>query len=737
MKNAPPLVPLSLGVAAGVALAEGGIVLWCAVAAALLVLASRDRRWCLLGLAGVVAGCLAYQAAIPPKSGSIAMLWPEQPAELEIAGRIAAEPIARSLPAGSRLDFPLEVSRFRADAGWIAAPGRIWVRCKVPPGGSQDLHWDDRIAFVGLASRPPLPSNPYVFDFRDYLRRQGIHRQADVRGDLRVLAPAIWSRLLFSGRDRFREGLLRGLTKSADVAGLVSGMVLGLRAELPDEVTAAFRLTGTLHVVAISGLHITLIAAMIAAVLRAFGLPRPAIALILIPLLLGYILMTGCQASAVRSLIMAGVFLLGWVVHRPAHLLNSLALAALIILVVWPGELWDAGFQLSFLVVAAIVALEPGFRARLRPWYEPDPLLPSEFVTGAQRTRARWAGHVAGLFSVSLAAWIGSLGLIAYHFHVVSSTAILCNLIVVPLSSLSLGLGFGAIGLDFLGPQWSAALNHAQWAVVKLMLATTRVFENIPGAYSYLSQPAPWAVACLYAAALLAFFGKGRVRRAGLVACVLAGGAAVFTGLPARLEATALEVKSGQAILLEKRWDGRVLVDGGNAFEGKLIVEPFLRAKGVNRLDAVVATHGDAAHVGGLVELIRRVPTRQLIVSAAPTRSRTFRKLIQAAEERGIPVRAMSAGEMAEVAGLKLEALWPAAPFGKRADDNCLVLRCEDLLLLSDLPGSLEHHLSIQRPAVAVRGAGDEFFEPALMELTRGVIFCASDRLRGDLVGSG
>src|SRR5437763_1835275 len=116
--------------------------------------------------------------------------------------------------------------------------------------------------------------------------------------------------------------------------------------------------SGTMHIFAISGLHIALIAAILVGVLRLFMLPRSACALVVLPLIWAYTGITGWQASAIRSTIMTSVVVAGWLIHRPSNLLNSLAGAALIILIWDPQQLFRAGFQLSFLVALSLIVFE-------------------------------------------------------------------------------------------------------------------------------------------------------------------------------------------------------------------------------------------------------------------------------------------------------------------------------------------------------------------------------------------
>src|ERR1035441_10217753 len=153
---------------------------------------------------------------------------------------------------------------------------------------------------------------------------------------------------------------------------------------------------------------------------RALRLPRAVCGLVLIPLIWFYTGLTGWPASAIRATVMLSVVLIGWALRRPSDLINSLFAAALIILIWEPRQLFQAGFQLSFFVVLCIILILPALRELGRRLTAPDPLLPEELRPRWRRPLQVPAEYVGDLSLTSLAAWIGSLPLVAYYFHIVT-----------------------------------------------------------------------------------------------------------------------------------------------------------------------------------------------------------------------------------------------------------------------------------------------------------------------------
>src|SRR5207302_435477 len=204
-------------------------------------------------------------------------------------------------------------------------------------------------------------------------------------------------------------------------------MALGWTTALTQEVSEPFMRTGTMHIFAISGLHIALIAGILVALLRVLQIPRAVCGWLVIPLIWSYTAATGWQPSAIRSTLMMSVIIVGWALRRPSDLLNSLAAAGFIILLWDPQQLFQASFQLSFFVVLSIALLLPPIEYIRRRLLQTDPLLPPELRPRWRRRLERPIHAVTTAFATSLAAWLGSLPLIAHYFHLLTPVSLLAN----------------------------------------------------------------------------------------------------------------------------------------------------------------------------------------------------------------------------------------------------------------------------------------------------------------------
>ncbi len=271
-----------------------------------------------------------------------------------------------------------------------------------------------------------------------------------------------------------------GVEGMDDVTGVVKAMLLGYRARLAPDINRSFANTGTMHVFAISGLHVAILCSVLVFAIGLCGVPRTCWVFALAPIILLYAITTGCRASAIRAGVMASAYLLAPALRRRPDVISAMALAAIGILAWQPVQLVDIGCILSFAAVAGILTIVPVLDAMLLDWLRPDPLAVPGLTAGAPwwRPIALWVGRLA---TVSVAAWLTSVPLSLYFFGRFSPIALIANLIVVPMAfliivtgCLSLVAGAG-IGL------WLAGIfNSANAVFVRFVIGAMRLLEVVP-----------------------------------------------------------------------------------------------------------------------------------------------------------------------------------------------------------------------------------------------------------------
>ncbi|MEN3943682.1 ComEC/Rec2 family competence protein [Prosthecobacter sp. SYSU 5D2] len=441
-------------------------------------------------------------------------------------------------------------------------PVTAQIKVRLPEGwalASPGLH-----EIKGRLFLPRAPMNPGQFDSASHGLRMGwiAHLRAQEVTMLQAASFAPRFHLLQAAensRQWIIRQLSRGLEREGDHAAVILAMALGASDAAGEDIEDAFRDSGTLHVFAVSGLHVAMLAGIATLFLRGLGIQR--ITLFIILLVFAYAYITGWRPSAARAAFMTSVILAGPLFHRSSQLPNTLGAAALVLLLFDTHQLFIVGFQLSFGVLLAIMLMTSGLLETLRPWCTLDPFLPSALASPLQRLGVKLRLHIASLASVSAAAWAGSLPLMIWHFDTITPIALISNMVLVPASGICLFLSCLSLGLSTAHCVSAALLvNHANAFLAKVMVGIATWFAGLPASNHSLDlrfeqQPPPVEMQVLH----LPFGGGAGYLRNG-----------------------------------DRRW----LLDTGNEDAWRYTLRPFLRHHGVNSLDGIILSHADIAHAG-------------------------------------------------------------------------------------------------------------------------------------------
>lgn len=649
--------------------------------------------WPLLALVGWVNFAVHTQVISPQDLRS---LLSNEPELVTVRGTLAETPSQRVYVHDEieswRTLARLEVTMLARGTNWQPASGPIIVA--TPGKLPAEFFQGQVVEIAGIIAWPPIPVAKGLFDYRTFLRRQGIYFQ------LKSCSTNDW-RLLSSNTtppasDRFlawsQTTLARGLPEVDEPLKLLWAMTLGWRPALTSEVSAPFMESGTMHIFAISGLHIALIAGILVAILRTAQLPRFGCGVVIIPLIWFYTAATGWQPSAIRSTIMMTIVIGGWMLKRPGNLLNSLAAAAFIILLCDPLQLFQASFQLSFFVVLSIALLLPPLEKLRDRLLAVDPMLPRELLPRWRRRLNAGLRPVLTWLAVSFAAWVGSWPLCAYYFHLFSPVTLLANLLIVPLSSAALACNLGSL---ICGGwlRWATELfNHSGWLWMKLMVDISCALVKLPHAYFHVSGPAPADFVIYYGALFAVLSGvvfKPAWRTPVAIGLVFIAGFYGWRWHAARQTTTltVLPLNGGCAVFVrDGKSSGNLLVDCGDTNAVEFITQPFLHAQGVNHLPRLALTQGDLRDIGGAQPVCDAFSIDEVFTSAVRFRSPAYRQTIAALDQKPGCHKIVNRGDSIGI----WQVLYPAATNNfPQADDNSLVLQGEihgvKILLLSDL----------------------------------------------------
>jgi ComEC/Rec2-related protein len=587
----------------------------------------------------------------------------DQPREARVTGILTEEP--KENPPGV-YRATMRVERWNLEGRRIALPGKVVVRWSTPT----PPRYGDRWVISGLLSRIAPPRNPAGFNAAEWWGRQGVFLELrGARDSPTRRLDRDQGSLLRSAALGARAWMLRtlgvGLTDAPQIRALIAGLTLGARDTEADEYADAFRRTGTYHLFSVSGLHVGMVALLLWLLLRPLGLSRRRAVLVIIPSLFFYALVTGASPPSIRAAVMLSVAFAGFLLDRPVSPANSLAAAALLLLGQDTNQLFSAGFQMSFSIVAAIFLLSPPLQAFFSARLRPDPFLPRKLYTRRQKMASETGHELASTLGVSSAAWLGSLPLTIAVFHLLPLLAIPANMLSVPLAFAILAVSMLALVTGAVSLWLAAVFNNASWGLATLLIGVVEGTAALPG--SYLQFPPGW----MQPAARLTVFDLGN------------GGAQLVR-------------------TREQAW----LLDTGSESDFRRIIEPSLRAAGVTRLNALVVSHGDADHLGGAVLALEAARPWRIIDSALRDRSRARKNFHAALASSGRGKSLALPGDIERLGKNTTVHLLHPQPGAttRQADDQCIVARVDlegfRVLLMSDSGAATEDTL--------VRRYGDE-----------------------------
>jgi ComEC/Rec2-related protein len=581
----------------------------------------------------------------------------------------------------------IHVTKITGDEGWQPASGDIMVST---PAALTNHFTGQSVEISGIIDRPAPALAEGLFDYRAYLATRGIFYELRATTNHWQLREPILSQPPLT--DRFLDGSKRILALGLpddEALHLLWAMTLGWRTAFTGDIGDPFLRAGTMHLFAIDGLRIALLSGMIVTLLRVVRLSRAWCGAIAIPAIWFYTAATGWEPSAVRASIMMTIVLGGWALKRPSDLVNSLAAAAFLILLWDPRQLFEASFQLSFFVMLTIGLLLPPLNQYTDARLQHDPLLPEPLVPKWQRALLYLARMLARYFSLSLAAWLGSIPLSAMYFHLFSPISPLANLVAVPLGTFAIMANLGALICGTWLPALTVLFNNAAWFFMTAMTWVSEESTKIPGSYFYVQSWSWISVGIYYGVLIIGLSGwiKTRSRRITASAIlVLIAATYLWHWEISRHETriTVLPLNGGHAVFVQGGSpDDDWLIDCGNEDAVTYTMKDFLRAHGVTHLHRLALTDGVSRNCGGAPALRDIFGVDELWTSPAHFRSKVYEGIISQFQPQH---KTFTAGAQYG----HWQVLWPTPTSAfSRADDGALVMMGNfaqtKILLLSDL----------------------------------------------------
>lgn len=615
----------------------------------------------------------------------------------------------RAIPANERSRVEVQLIGIRDGAVWRSAGGRCQLvvdtdLLAVAPG--------DRVKVFGRLRRLRPPMNPGEFDFAASARAE--RRLASLLTDSAECVTIIsasqggtpWT--IVESLRAHGQQVLRTYVGPRR-AGLASAILLGIREELPYEETMPFFLSGTVHLLVVSGLNVAILAGGLYALVWIGWLPRRVALALVIGLVLAYALVAGGGPPVVRAAILVVLICLAAWFGRQSVGFNSLAAAALVALALNPAELFQTGTQLSFLSVAILISV-----GQLR-WFDApldaDPL--DRLIAENQpwyRTAIQKVGRWTLLLMITSAAiWAAVLPLALYRFHLASPVALLIAPVVWILALAAMWAGFVTLACGYLVPMLAVSSGKACSVSLDALVAVVDWAQRLPGGHVWLPGPALWWVIGFYFG-LVAVMLWGRpllsIRwQIGLAAAWIVIGLVPPLVRPLvrdnLLHSTFVAMGHGTCVVIQTPAGQTFLYDAGTLGSPEFATQSaaaFLWDRGVLRIDGIILSHADVDHYNAVPGLLERFRVSAVYVSpmmfdwfGATGPNNAPAALREAIDAAAVPVREIWAGDRLRSGDVTMSVLHPPRDGVVGSDNaNSVTLSVEYAGRRLMLPGDLE-----------------------------------------------
>ncbi|MFC1563303.1 DNA internalization-related competence protein ComEC/Rec2 [candidate division KSB1 bacterium] len=514
-----------------------------------------------------------------------------------------------------------------------------------------EYSYGDRLAAGGLLIDFRPRRNPGEVDFRAYYHKQGIFAELRLPEGREVVfrhgnyGNSILRKIIFPLKTSF-SGTFEELHSGMHLE-FMKAIVLGERSGLDREILEEFRDSGTIHILAVSGLHIGFVVLIFSSILMLFNVPKLRILpFFMIFIIVFYMILTGARPPVMRAGIFMILYYISIIAQRRRDILNLLGSTAFILLIIDPNDLLDPGFQLSFAAVLGIIFSYKELKSQLMESESPV----------KKSLMKRIGSHVLFTFFISFGAVLGTAIISAYHFNRIVPGAIILNLAAVPLAGMIVCLGF----IELIFGSFSVIVGGIFSNTTEMLMDILFFLNGLFSKTAFLRidvghREAVWTVFSVIFVLSVYFMFRYEIKKKKLIIPILVCVFLVWGKWLALPDPNAkiafIDVGQGDATLISMPDKTNWLIDGGGSIEdyssGERHVLPFLRWNGIRRLNGVFITHFNRDHYGGILEILKAVKCDTLYFSSKPDLNNS--ELIELNDmiiERRIPVRILKTGDI-------------------------------------------------------------------------------------------
>ncbi len=562
-----------------------------------------------------------------PAANDIRIFTAATPRFVHIRAELTTEPLvvtandwkmARFSRAEPYIVFYAKLSQLKTVDGWVNVSGKIKFYAS-----RQDklLQVGDKIqSFCKIKTFSPA-GNPGQFDYKKLMNHKGIYVSASVKNTASIeILPNSGNNIAVRFQSKLRQFAQLFLNygiESEDAGGILDALLLGVRTKISPETYLAFKSTGLLHLISLSGLHVGILAGIIWWIGKKFAMVRSRRAAICALAIVVFVIIVPARTPTIRASIMFLTFCAAEIFKKRASAFNSLALAAIIITMIKPMDIFSVGFALSFAAVIAILFFYKPLSHRMADYI-------AKIVPALLR---KPLATIMNMVIISFCAWLGIAGIVAFYFYKIQPAGIICTAVVMPFIVVILPLGFIKILLAAVLPSLSHFLALPLEFVTSLFVSVVQSLASlvpepiITGRINILIVLLYYAILTCWAIPVAKHIRlKTVLCLAGTTAVILLLWQFNFTGgANGVLNLNVLSVGHGQCIVATLPGGETIIFDCGSLNKnnvGRRIANSFLDYTGRRKIDSVYLSHNHTDHINGVPEIIEQREVEKVYVPA-------------------------------------------------------------------------------------------------------------------------
>ncbi len=611
---------------------------------------------------------------------------------LEIVGTVISNPIDKEY----KNQYTLKVEKIDENKKYQNTNLQLNVKKE-----KENLSYGDKIIVKGNFEEASTARNEGGFNYKQYLKTKKIYGIVTVdKKDVKVVNKNntnIIELLANKVRNSMKGKIEQNITDAT--SGLLSGMLIGDKSNLPKEIQEDFRNSSLSHILAISGMHVSYVMLGITFLISKMKFSKKMSKMITIVILLFFIILTGKTASVERACFMSVYAILASLLHKRANVLASISISILIILIINPYSILDIGLQLSYGGTLGIVLIYPILKKCKKS--KKEKAKENKFQKLIQKIKEK----ILDIIRLTVSANLVIFPIILYQYNTMSFTFIISNLLISSIIGIIIILGFMSVFASYIFMPLAKVMFFLTQILLNILAQTAHLCAKLPFSKVYFPTPKIYVILIYYLFLIYIILAKRNIISVKKISkkifiifiIIVIISNLIVKVIPKEFTISFIDVGQGDSMLISTPKGKRILVDGGGTRDsenfdvGRQTLIPYLLNKGITKLDYIVISHFDSDHATGVAQILGKIDVSSIILTRQLEENDIYRHILSIAKEKKIKLIYVKEGDVLKIGGIKISIIHPENKLmiNNPMNNNSIVCKVEynsfSMLLTGDI----------------------------------------------------